>query len=125
MFWSVSPVGFVTGARCGDEGETDLRGDEACAIADPSRAQDFGEQHDHGQEDQSEHQHERAHRPTLTTARVWDLKALETYCGMRASRAAPSASRTGSSSIRSSTSWKKPRTISRSASALVNPRAIA
>ena len=35
-------------------------------------------------------------------------------CGMRASRAAPSASRTGASLIRSSTSWKKPRTISRS-----------
>ena len=35
---------------------------------------------------------------------------------MRASSASASASRTGSSSIRSSTSWKKPRTISRSAS---------
>ena len=35
---------------------------------------------------------------------------------MRASSAAPSASRTGTSSIRSSTSWKNPRTISRSAS---------
>src|SRR6185503_5549319 len=45
-------------------------------------------------------------------------------CGMRASRAAPSASRTGSSSIRSSTSWKNPRTISRSASERGSPRAI-
>ena len=36
---------------------------------------------------------------------------------MRASSAAPSASRTGSSSIRSRMSWKKPRTIRRSASA--------
>src|SRR4029079_5030727 len=44
--------------------------------------------------------------------------------GMRASRAAPSASRTGSSSIRSSTSWKKPRTMSRSASERGSPRAI-
>ena len=32
------------------------------------------------------------------------------------------ASRTGSSSIRSSTSWKKPRTISRSASGRFRPR---
>jgi PAS domain-containing protein len=45
-------------------------------------------------------------------------------CGMRASSAAPSASRTGSSSIRSSTSWKKPRTIIRSASPRERPRAI-
>ncbi len=45
-------------------------------------------------------------------------------CGMRASSAAPSASRTGSSSMRSSTSWKKPRTIRRSASARERPRAI-
>jgi hypothetical protein len=44
--------------------------------------------------------------------------------GMRASSASASASRTGSSSIRSSTSWKKPRTISRSASARDRPRAI-
>ena len=52
-------------------------------------------------------------------------RPLEDYaCGMRASSAAPSASRTGSSSIRSSTSWKKPRTISRSASARERPRAI-
>src|SRR5918999_1459635 len=36
---------------------------------------------------------------------------------MRASSAAASASRTASISTRSSTSWKKPRTISRSASA--------
>ena len=43
-------------------------------------------------------------------------------CGMRASSAAASASRTGSSSTRSSTSWKKPRTISRSASARESPR---
>ena len=44
--------------------------------------------------------------------------------GMRASSAAPSASRTGAISTRSSTSWKKPRTISRSASARERPRAI-
>ena len=45
-------------------------------------------------------------------------------CGIRASSAAPSASRTGCSSTRSSTSVKKPRTISRSASARGRPRAI-
>ncbi len=45
-------------------------------------------------------------------------------CGIRASRAAARASRTGSSSTRSSTSWKKPRTIRRSASARVRPRVI-
>ena len=45
-------------------------------------------------------------------------------CGMRASSAAPSASRTGTSSMRSSTSWKKPRTIRRSASLRGRPRAI-
>jgi hypothetical protein len=45
--------------------------------------------------------------------------------GMRASSAFPSASRTGSSSMRSSTSWKNPRTISRSASERGRPRAIA
>ena len=43
-------------------------------------------------------------------------------CGMRASSAAASASRTDSSSTRSRTSWKKPRTISRSASARDSPR---
>ena len=41
-----------------------------------------------------------------------------------ASSACATASRTGSSSIRSSTSWKKPRTISRSASPRGRPRAI-
>ena len=51
--------------------------------------------------------------------------ASQPASGMRASSAWPSASRTGSSSIRSSTSWKKPRTISRSASARERPRAIA
>ena len=45
-------------------------------------------------------------------------------CGIRASRAEASASRTGSSSTRSSTSWKNPRTITRSASARVRPRVI-
>jgi hypothetical protein len=45
-------------------------------------------------------------------------------CGMRASSADVTASRTGSSSIRSSTSWKKPRTISRSASGRERPRDI-
>ena len=46
-------------------------------------------------------------------------------CGMRASSASARASRTGASSIRSRMSWKKPRTISRSASARVRPRAMA
>ena len=54
------------------------------------------------------------HRPMMPDPRY--------ACGMRASSAAASASRTGSSSTRSSTSWKKPRTIRRSASARVSPR---
>ena len=55
---------------------------------------------------------------------VRDSSRTRQAWGMRASRAAPSASRTGWSSIRSSTSWKKPRTISRSASERGRPRAI-
>ena len=59
-----------------------------------------------------------------TTGPAARPEAQAQACGMRASRAAPSASRTGRSSIRSSTSWKKPRTISRSASERGRPRAI-
>ena len=44
--------------------------------------------------------------------------------GIRESSAWATASRTGSSSMRSSTSWKKPRTISRSASERDSPRAM-
>ena len=52
-------------------------------------------------------------------------KATRGYaCGIRASSASPSVSRTGSSSMRSRMSWKKPRTIRRSASARERPRAI-
>src|SRR3954447_10531962 len=65
-------------------------------------------------------------RRRVTTNRVtWPWLCEPFYCGMRASSAWASASRTGSSSIRSSTSWKKPRTISRSASWRERPRAIA
>src|SRR5581483_9983809 len=53
-----------------------------------------------------------------------ELSAVYALSGMRASSASPRATRTGSSSTRSSTSWKKPRTISRSAWARESPRAM-
>ncbi len=52
------------------------------------------------------------------------LHARLQAAGMRASSAFATASRTGSSWIRSSMSWKKPRTISRSASPRDSPRAM-
>src|SRR5881397_3345010 len=60
----------------------------------------------------------------LVGERVGMIDDVDQTCGMRASSAAVTASRTGASSMRSSTSWKKPRTISRSASWRVSPRLI-
>src|SRR5262245_61370048 len=60
-------------------------------------------------------------RQALAPLGVGELDLLA-HCGILASSASASASRTGSSSTRSRTSWKKPRTIRRSASARVRPR---